>query len=144
MLEIDLAYNFIFLFPDFLLNVGNSIKCEKNITPPEYFKNSLQNSNNIPSKSKTIQHTPIHAKFRENVSAFSSYSAKTNRDGWTDEQTEGRGALQYLPSQAFGAAGDNKRITYKHTDTHICNTQFPREHMQYKTSRDYYGSHIKN
>ena len=26
----------------------------------------------------------------------------------TDGQTDGRGALQYLLSQAFGAAGDNK------------------------------------
>ena len=25
----------------------------------------------------------------------------------TDRQTDGRGALQYLPSRAFGAAGDN-------------------------------------
>ena len=30
------------------------------------------------------------------------YSVKTKRDG----QTDGRGALQYLPSRAFGAAGD--------------------------------------
>ena len=39
---------------------------------------------------------------RKYINAFSSYSAKTKRDG----QTEG-GALQYLPSRAFGAAGDN-------------------------------------
>ena len=46
-----------------------------------------------------------------------SYSAKTKRDGQTDRQmdvgrgtdgqTDRRGALQYLPSRAFGAAGDN-------------------------------------
>ena len=29
-------------------------------------------------------------------------------DGRADRQTDGRGALQYLPSRAFGAAGDNK------------------------------------
>ena len=34
--------------------------------------------------------------------------AKTKRDGRTDRRTDGRGALQYLPSRAFGAAGDNK------------------------------------
>ena len=40
---------------------------------------------------------------------FLSYSVKTKRDRRTDRQTDGRGALQYLPSRAFGAAGDNKR-----------------------------------
>ena len=29
-------------------------------------------------------------------------------DGQTDRQTDRRGALQYLPSRAFGAAGDKK------------------------------------
>ena len=29
-------------------------------------------------------------------------------DRQTDGQTDGRGALQYLPSRAFGAAGDKK------------------------------------
>ena len=29
----------------------------------------------------------------------------------TDGQTDGRGALQYLPSRAFGAAGDNKEFS---------------------------------
>ena len=42
----------------------------------------------------------VPAKFRENK------CAKTKRDGRTDTQTGG--ALQYLPSRAFGAAGDNK------------------------------------
>ena len=49
------------------------------------------------------------------INAFLSYSAKTKRDGRTDRrtdgqtdgQTDGRGALQYFPSRAFGAAGDN-------------------------------------
>ena len=49
---------------------------------------------------------------RKCINAFSSYSAKTKRDGQTDRQdrrtdrqTDG-GALQYLPSRAFCAAGD--------------------------------------
>ena len=45
---------------------------------------------------------------RKYINAFLSYSAKTKRDGRTDRQTDRRGALQYLPSRAFGAAGDNK------------------------------------
>ena len=53
-----------------------------------------------------------HNKLRKYINAFLSYSAKTKRDGWmdrrTDRQTDGRGALQYLPSRAFGAAGDKK------------------------------------
>ena len=40
------------------------------------------------------------------INAFSSYSAKTKHDGLTD----GRGALQYLPSRAFGAAGNKKSL----------------------------------
>ena len=51
---------------------------------------------------------------RKYINAFFSYSAKTKRDGQTDRQTDiqmdrqtdGPGALQYLPSRAFGAAGD--------------------------------------
>ena len=44
------------------------------------------------------------------MNAFCSCSAKTKRDGQTDRQrqTGGGGALQYIPSQAFRAAGDNK------------------------------------
>ena len=38
--------------------------------------------------------------------AFSSYSAKNKRDGWSDGRT---GALQYLPPRAYGAAEDNNR-----------------------------------
>ena len=41
--------------------------------------------------------------FEKIHNVFLSYSAKTKRDG----QTDGRTALQYFPSQAFGAAGDN-------------------------------------
>ena len=39
---------------------------------------------------------------RKYINAFSSYSAKTKRDGQTDGWTDGRGPLQYLPSRAFG------------------------------------------
>ena len=45
--------------------------------------------------------------FEKYINAFSSYSAKTKRDGRTDRR-EGGGALQYLPPRAYGAAGDNK------------------------------------
>ena len=51
----------------------------------------------------------VPAKFRENTSMrFRVTVRKLNvTDGQTDRQTDGRGALQYLPSRAFGAAGDN-------------------------------------
>ena len=56
-----------------------------------------------------ISHSKVLRKY---INAFSSYSAKTKRDGQTDGHTDGRGggggALQYLPSRAFIAAGDNK------------------------------------
>ena len=51
----------------------------------------------------------VPAVSRKYIDAFLSYSAKTKRNGQTDGQTDRRGALQYLPSRAFGAAGDNKR-----------------------------------
>ena len=38
------------------------------------------------------------------INAFSSYSAKTKRDGQT--------ALQYLPSRAFGETGDKNQNYY--------------------------------
>ena len=50
---------------------------------------------------------------RKYSNAFSSYSAKTKRDG----QTDGQGALQYFLSQAFDTAGDNK------TDNEIGNSR---------------------
>ena len=51
----------------------------------------------------------IPAKFRQNTTMrFWVTVQKTKRDGQTDRQTDG-GAFQYLPSQAFGAAGDNKK-----------------------------------
>ena len=48
-------------------------------------------------------HIPAQFPLRKYINAFLNYSAKTKRDG----QTEGWGALQYLPSRAFGVAGDN-------------------------------------
>ena len=50
------------------------------------------------------------------INIFLSYSAKTKRDGQTDRRTDGQtdgrtGALQYLPSRAFGAAGNKNKNT---------------------------------
>ena len=50
-------------------------------------------------------------------------------DGQTDGQTDG-GALQYLPSRAFGAAGDNAKTkrdgrTDRRTDGGRCNISRP-------------------
>ena len=39
-------------------------------------------------------------------------------DRQTDGQTDRRGALQYLPSRAFGAAGDNKYFLLTNHKTH--------------------------
>ena len=45
----------------------------------------------------------VHAKFRGNTAMrLKSYNAKTKRDGLTD------GVFQYIPSWAFGEAGDNE------------------------------------
>ena len=154
--------NNCFVFPDFFSrNVGNSIKCEKNITPPpphiwdtkseqgnrgyncpsllfgettshltskwrgtsqyfflmleiawnakktwnieknnlkilffSIFKKIIKNSNNIPSISKTIQHTPMtwctYLQSFEKIHQCYSYSAKTKRDGQTDGRTDGQ------------------------------------------------------
>ena len=51
----------------------------------------------------------VPAKFRENTSMrFWATVRKLNvTDRQTYIQTDRRGALQYLPSRAFGAAGDN-------------------------------------
>ena len=112
-------------------NVGNSIKREEII---QIFalgqKNIIKNSNNIPSISKTIQHTPmtwctylqlsfekIHQcvfALRKYINAFLLWENTSNaflfcvtvrKLNVTDRQM---GALQYIPSRAFGAAGDNK------------------------------------
>ena len=68
-----------------------------------------------------MQHIPWHGArtckvSRKYINVFSSYSAKTKRDGRTNRWTDGRGALQYLPSRDFGAAGDND-VIFKHTGT---------------------------
>ena len=54
-------------------------------------------------------------KRNENMQSFEkihrcvfSYSAKLNVTDRQTGQTGGGGVLQYLPSRAFGAAGDNK------------------------------------
>ena len=47
----------------------------------------------------------VPAKFRENTSM--RFRVTVRKLNVTDRQTDGRGALQYLPSRAFGAAGDN-------------------------------------
>ena len=58
--------------------------------------------------------------YLQSFDAFSSYSAKTKCDGQTDGQTArlmgGGGVLQYLPSWAFGAAGDKNAYTIRMAD----------------------------
>ena len=113
-------------------NVGNSMKREENmkfwrkkilkILFFSIFKKFIKNSNNIPSISKNYTahpHDLVHvpAKFRENTAMRFWVTVRklnvTDRqtDGRTDRQTDGwTGALQYLPSRAFGAAGDNNNM----------------------------------
>ena len=60
------------------------------------FSKFIKNSSNIPSISKTIQHTPmtwctyLQRFSRKYINAFLSYSAKTKCDGRTDRWTDGR------------------------------------------------------
>ena len=71
--------------------------------------------------------------FGKYINAFLSYSAKTKRDGQTDRhrqtdrqtdrRTDRQGALQYLPSRAFGAAGDNY-VKCKMSICHACQICF--------------------
>ena len=49
----------------------------------------------------------IPAKFRENTAMH--FQVTLRKLNMTDRQTDGRGA-QYLPSRAFGAAGDKRII----------------------------------
>ena len=51
-----------------------------------------------------MMHVP--AKFWENTSMRVRVTVR--KLNVTDGQMDGRGALQYLPSRAFGTAGDNK------------------------------------
>ena len=66
----------------FLKMFRNSIKRETKIYK-YFFQKLIQNSNNIQSISKTIQHTPMTwctYLQRKYCNAFSSYRAKTKRD----------------------------------------------------------------
>ena len=71
----------------------------------------------------------VPAKFRENTSMRFLVTVRklnvTDRqtDGQTDRQKDG-GALQYLPSRAFGAAGDNGQRD-RQTDGGLCNISRP-------------------
>ena len=61
------------------------------------------------------------------------FRATVRKINMTDRQTDERGALQYLPSRAFGAVGDNKLIfmspiittlyLYEHFQFHLANTE---------------------
>ena len=80
------------------------------------FKKFIKSSNNIPTISKTIKHTPMTW-----CTHLHSYSAKTKREGQTDGQTDRRGALQYLLSRAFGAAGDKNQSEQRNYVTNNVN-----------------------
>ena len=99
----EMKFNFFYTKIYFVLNVGNSINARK---PEIYtkiyktkkflilfcsiFKKLIQNSNNIPSISKTIQHT-----------------AMVHMDGQTDGR-KGGGRCNISRPWDYGAAGDNK------------------------------------
>ena len=86
----------------FFFYVGNSMKRDENLKYWKHFfffffsifKKFIKNSNNIPSISKTIQHTPMTwctylQSFEKIHQCVLSYSAKTKHDGRTDRQTDG-------------------------------------------------------
>ena len=88
-----------------------NMKFWKNIK--KILKKFQQHSINI--KNNTAHpHDLVHipAKFRLNTAMrFWVTVRKLNvTDGQTDRQTDGRRALQYLPSRACGAAGDKNLI----------------------------------
>ena len=123
MLEIDLAYK---KHEEKFLNVGNSIKCEENMKYWKkkklfYFFQYLKNSKKIQStfhQYKKLHSTPpchgartckvsrkyIKMRFRVTVWKLNMTDGQTDRQ--TNVQMDGWGALQYLPSRAFGAVGD--------------------------------------
>ena len=82
------------------------------------FKKFIKNSNNIPSISKSIQHTPMtwctYLQSFEKIHQCVFELQCENYTWRTDRRTDGWGTLQYLPSRAFGAAGDKNR---NHFDT---------------------------
>ena len=117
-----------FFLHQFFLYVGNSMKREENmkywkkkiILFFSIFKKFIKNSNNIPSISKTMQqHTPMtwctYLQSSEKIyqCVFELVWKLNVTDRQTDGQTDRRGALQYLPSRAFGAAGDKKETQWK-------------------------------
>ena len=107
------------------------------------FKKFIKNSNNIPLISKTIQHTPMtwctylqsFAK-QKYINAFSSYSAKTKRDGqtdgWTDGQTDGRGRCN-ISRPGPSAPQEIKNITHETIPVHrqLIETTFMRHFITY-------------
>ena len=52
----------------------------------------------------------VPAKFRENTAL--RFWVTVRKLNVTDRRTDGRGALQYLPSRAFGAAGDKNNCQF--------------------------------
>ena len=94
-------------------NVENSIKREirKNcyLKIHKKFKQHSINIKNYTAHPHDMVHVP--AKFRENTSM--RFWVTVRKLNVTDRQTDGRGTLQYLPSRAFGAAGDKKVNTRK-------------------------------
>ena len=68
------------------------------------FKHSI-NTKNYTAHPHDLVHVP--AKFRENTAMRFWVTVRKLNVTETDRQTDGRGALQYLPSRASGAAGDN-------------------------------------
>ena len=60
----------------------------------------------------------VSVKFRENTSM--RFRVTVQKLNMTDRQTDRRmdgGALQYLPSRAFGVAGDNEGSSHRHDGT---------------------------
>ena len=70
------------------------------------FKQNSINIKNYTAHPHDMVHVP--AKFWENTSM--RFWVTVRKLNVTDRRTDGRGALQYLPSRAFGAAGDNKGL----------------------------------
>ena len=68
------------------------------------FKQHSINIKNYTAHPHDLVHVP--AKFRENTSMYFWVTVRklNMTDGRTDRRTDGRGALQYLPSRASGAA----------------------------------------